>query len=79
MKEKKNTESAFCKMHMKTISISWYHLEILDGNLSAYLLNVKERSCKRTFEKKFTAFSLFNEFWEEEKGKLLWEDISTQD
>ena len=75
LKEKRNTESAFCKMHMKAISISWYHLEMMNGNLAAYLQKVKECDCKRTFEKKCTAFSLLNQFWEEEKGKLLWKDF----
>ena len=32
LQEKRNTKSGFCEMHMKTISISWYNLEMMDGN-----------------------------------------------
>ena len=48
---------------LKTISILWYNIELLGGNLAAFLQRIKYHKSGTTYEKKLSAFSLFNEYW----------------
>ena len=72
LKYEKHFEILICRMHMKTISRSWFQLETFDGNFEEYLRHIKEQLPTRSYEKKLTALTLLNEFWGKKKEKVLW-------
>ena len=72
LKYEKHFDSCICRMHMKTISISWFQLEKFDLHLEKYLQHIKEQLAIRSDEKKLRALALLNEILGKRKR---WDNI----